>query len=711
MTKITFLLAAILQLFISGVLLSQDFVVKSPCPENGVPVTKIEGLLTAESPVKRNPVEGVDCTSSAEKTAYAEHFIIKGIQNNISVRLTGENVRLDVYNRDYSPGEPCSNRIMSWLPSDLDTLDNVAAYPLLIFVISATTPVTDSLKYEIEFNTEVGLVPDKCLFTCAQKSEVQNLSFPSEPLDIQIAGSYQLKESVFFVDHGCSLWAVKTHKINTPDTSFSVFSTYFLRPELIEINFDLNLLELDCSLSDFSLRGILEHLKMTYASEELAEFSRLVDLLTLNGCVSNQINTTYQFTDLDKLNRMETDTFALTYGIVNWCAGKVALGKQSFILKRSGQTEAGFSFITTAVASPLTCTSKFTFPDPQNYGFTGCLGEDVYYTLEGDAPVIKTDNLYEAELSPGVYHFTYTIFSCCDTVSVENDVTITVLEPFITYGSPQPVYLNNPVTVLPGLLFTNLISDPCYLIKTEIVNSSSVCSNISNNQVTMCCDDLIYRNDTTVAQGTVSLEIYKIRDTNRDGQIGNAGDDTTTIVFDVEIFDQIQGILCPSDIILPCTTTDLRPEVTGLANVVATCFSSYQPLYKDEITYIQADKSLVTRTFEFYGYQSVHRCQQKIELDCTVSSEDTETGKHRPEVSPNPFHESPVISFWSDAESITRFSVLNDKGQRISTFEANITAGKNSVQMPASLFQNTGIYFADFMVNGKQHTARLVKIE
>src|SRR5690606_23317889 len=103
-----------------------------------------------------------------------------------------------------------------------------------------------------------------------------------------------------------------------------------------------------------------------------------------------------------------------------------------------------------------------------------------------------------------------------------------------------------------------------------------------------------------------------------------------------QLFDVVQEIKCPDNLVLPCTTTELSPEFTGQAIVDATCFDSYIPRYSDHVLVLNPERSILTRTFSFTDAFANHQCKQEIWLDCTVSSEDVYDEEQNVIVQPNP---------------------------------------------------------------------------
>ena len=684
--------------------------VTSQCPKDGIAVTRIDGKFTADSNTKTYPVFNPDCKPSFEKTAYAEHtIIIKGDKNRIALRLIGENVRLDLYNRNYYPGEPCSNLLVSVFPTDWITLENLAEFPILMLVVSSTVPVTDSIKYTIEFEEEVGLIQDKCLFSCEQKKDVLNLTFPEELLMIQSSVPYQLKEKSFLVNFGCRIIGIREHNFTTADTSFTIISNFFSKPEEFEKSFDLPPLELTCSTAKLTLPSIIANLSLQYSNEEIKEFLALVDFINQDHCNPSAFSTIYGFFGLDNLNRNETDTFELRYEVVNHCAQKSVQGSQKFFIRRTESSENASDLNVAFVADPLNCRKKYIFPIPP--GYKGCFGEDLHYTIAGDASIFQIGNSYEANLSPGTYSFVYTIQECCSHEPVFFNLKVTILEPPLLISDVPSVTLLNSTMTLSNSLYTSGIIDPCYQILSRVVASSSSCGTISGNEISFCCDDLVFNNDTTIASGKVTLNLDVIRDKSDDGMFGNNNDDTVSIDLDVEVLDHIIGIVCPKDAILPCNTIDIRPEVTGFANVHATCFSTYKPRYRDIVFNPSPDHILITRTFYFQGNLSVQECQQKIEIDCTVKSKEVDLEKSMVTINPNPFYSRPVLSFFSHKSEYISFSVLDNNGKLLSTVELPILEGKNNIELPAEIFKTSGLYYVDFLLNGKHQKARLIKMQ
>lgn len=80
-------------------------------------------------------------------------------------------------------------------------------------------------------------------------------------------------------------------------------------------------------------------------------------------------------------------------------------------------------------------------------------------------------------------------------------------------------------------------------------------------------------------------------------------------------------------------------------------------------------------------------------------------------INPNPFHSRPVLSFFSQKSENITFSVLDTNGKLVSSFELTVAEGKNNIELPAEIFKNSGLYYVDFSLNGKQQKVRLVKMQ
>lgn len=226
----------------------------------------------------------------------------------------------------------------------------------------------------------------------------------------------------------------------------------------------------------------------------------------------------------------------------------------------------------------------------------------------------------------------------------------------------------------------------------------------------ICCEDLIYFNDSTRANGIITLEIEVILDKNSDSIFGNTGDETQTVGIDILVLDYIKNLECPADLILPCTTTDTSPDKTGQAIVNATCFDSYKASYTDVLNETNPDKKIITRTFSFGG-NAGKSCVQKIELDCTVSSDEVLYDHVKPEVVPNPFSNTTHLNYTSHDGGQIKLSVVNSSGMVVSTLERSTKPGPNQMQLEETLFSGAGIYFVEIQEGDKKYFVKAVKVD
>jgi hypothetical protein len=687
-----------------------NYVVNSPCPREGTPVENIEGTLTSTTRIKKFPETGSNCDFSSQRTAYEEHFIFVEAGKPISVVFQGDQLRLDVYDLKYNPGEPCAHLIKTILPGVSDTIRS-AENQYLVLVVSSFVPVTIETLYNITFGSPTGNIPENCLYNCAQKEEVVKFLFPYEPLETNFGNSFLLTENNSLINDDCIEYIIRNHQFRREDTSFNVESVYIPKPLLVETSFDLQPLKISCSIRDFSLNSLRENLHPDNDPKAVDEFYRLLESVSLskNQICGFPVVSDAKVFGIDEVVSFETDSFELKVDYVEWCAEKIYRYVQKFILERTGNVDTVLFDKKTVMASPLSCNHKFVFSEPENV--FGCTGDAVFYHITGPVPVNLVNRNYEADLIPGDYTFLYSIFDCCSNRPLQGTIEIEVTAPGLVTGLAPSVSLFSEQVTTPGLIFTQLTNHPCYNIETKILGSTSACGTVTNDMVTFCCDDLMYSNDTTVAQGLVTLETKVVIDVNNDGVFGNVGDDVQNIKQEIQVFDHIQSILCPPDLVLPCTTTDTGTNVTGQAIVNATCFDTYLAGYTDEVDVINPDKSIITRTFTFFGYNSVHRCIQKIELDCTVSSEEVLQNHPVVKMYPNPSSQDVHLFIEAPSAQETKISVRNVVGIEISQLRYHLKPGQNDIILAEPMFSGAGTYFIDLIIDSKNYTLPLIRTE
>jgi hypothetical protein len=687
-----------------------NYVVNSPCPREGTPVENIEGTLTSTTKIKKFPETGSNCDFSSQRTAYEEHFIFVETGKPLSIVFQGDQLRLDVYDLKYNPGEPCAHLMKTILPGVSDTIRSFENQ-YLVLVVSSFVPVVMETVYNITFGSPTGNIPENCLYNCAQKEEVVKFLFPYEPLETNFGNSFLLTENNSLINDDCIEFIIRNHQFRREDTLFNVESVYIPKPLLVETSFDLQPLKISCSIRDFSLTSLRENLHPDNDPQAVDEFYRLLESVSLSKnqpCAFPVVSDAKVF-GIEKVVSFETDSFELKVDYVEWCAEKIYRYAQKFVLERTGNVDTVLFDKKSVMASPLLCSHKFVFPEPDN--LFGCAGDDEFYQISGSVVVNLINGRYEADLFPGNYTFLYTIFDCCSNRPVQGTIEIEVTAPGLVAGSAPPVYLLSEQVMTPGLVYSQLINHPCYTIESEILGSTSACGTVTNDMVTFCCDDLMYSNNTTVAQGLVTLETEVVIDVNNDGVFGNVGDDVQTIKQEIQVFDHIQSIQCPPDVILPCTTTDTGTNVTGQAIVNATCFDTYLAGYTDEVDVINPDKSIITRTFAFFGYNSVHRCVQKIELDCSVSSEEVLQNHQVIKMYPNPSSQDVHLFIEAPSAQETIISVRNVAGTEISQLRYHLKPGQNDILLSGPMFSGAGSYFVDIKVGDKKYLMKLIRTE
>lgn len=687
-----------------------NYIVNTPCPLEGTPVENIEGTLTSTTRIKKFPETGINCDFSAQRTAYEEHFIFVEADKPISVVFQGDQLRLDVYDLKYNPGEPCAHLIKTILPGVSDTIRS-SENQYLVLVVSSFVPVTIETLYNITFGSPTGNIPEKCLYNCAQKEEVVKFLFPNEPLETNFDNSFFLTENNSLINNDCIEYIIRNHQFRREDTSFTIESVYIPKPLLVETSFDLQPLKINCSIRDFSLNSLRENLHPDNDPQAVDEFYRLLESVSLskNQICGFPVVSDAKVFGIEKFVSFETDSFELKVDYVEWCAEKIYRYAQKFVLERTGNVDTVLFEKKTVAASPLSCNHKFVFPEPDNV--FGCAGDDEFYQISGPVVVNLINGRFEADLFPGDYTFSYTIFDCCNNRPVQGTIEIEVTAPGLVTGSFPPFTLLSEQITSPGSVFIQTIYHPCFATQTRILGSTSACGSATNDEVVFCCQDLTYTDDTTLATGLVSLQTEIITDVNGDGVFGNSGDETQQITKDIQVLDQIKSIACPPDLVLPCTTTDTNPDVTGQAIVNATCFDTYQPTYTDKLDIINQDKSIITRTFAFFGYNSVHRCVQKIELDCTVSNEEVLQNHPVVKMYPNPSSQDVHLFIEAPSAQETIISLRNVVGVEISQLRYHLKPGQNDIILPEPMFSGAGSYFVDMMVGDKKYLVKLIRTE
>jgi hypothetical protein len=618
---------------------------------------------------------------------------------------------LDVYDLKYNPGEPCAHLIKTILPGVSDTIRS-SENQYLVLVVSSFVPVTMETLYNITFGSPTGKIPENCLYNCAQKEEVVKFLFPDEPLETNFGNSFLLTENNSLINDDCIEYIVRNHQFRREDTSFTIESVYIPKPLLVETSFDLKPLKISCSIRDFSLNSLRENLHPDNDPKAVDEFYRLLESVSLSKnqpCAFPVVSDAKVF-GIEKVVSFETDSFELKVDYVEWCAGKFYRNTQKFILERTGNVDTIIFEKKEVIASPFYCAHLFTFPEPE--GLFGCDSKKIYYEITGPASVSLENGRYQAVVPLGTHTFSYKIFDCCNSKPVMGFIDIVVNGRNIIIGnSGLNVVLETEQVSVHEDIFTNNIYDPCYGFETKVINSSSVCGNILNDQIVFCCEDLILTSNNKVAQGLVEVSIEINIDKSLDGIIGNAGDIKVISNDYIFVYDHIKSIQCPPDLVLPCTTTDTGTNVTGQAIVNATCFDTYLAGYTDEVDVINPDKSIITRTFEFFGYNSVHRCVQKIELDCTVSSEEVLQNHQVIKMYPNPSSQDVHLFIEAPSAQETIISVRNVAGVEVSQLRCHLKPGQNDILLSGPMFSGAGSYFVDIMVGDKKYFVKLIRTE